>query len=557
MEHTGPISGIAHRNGYVATAGYDNQVILWSHVERRALARGLHDHLANQCVFNADASLLASASSDHSVRIWSVPAMRLVGILIGHTDDVEMVAFAPDGNRLATCSRDYTVRVWDLKGVPLAICEGHGEDVISVTWTADGREILSSSDDGTVRRWDAATGKEVEVLGTGGVQTDTLVIRRDGVIFAGDDLGRIAVIQGDRRSFVEAHAAGIKRVIMNETGDKLVTLSYDRQLIVWTVDASAALSKDAVVSFPAIIWPRSAAFVGDDELVLAAFGGTYGRLLLRDKRWVVDHIAPDPSVNAVTAIDGKLVTVGDAGRVLSSDAMDKQLNSLCNFLLPFGQFLLTGGQLGIVFDANTEKALYQFHSPLNCGAVFTKDGEPHAIIGTYTGEGLVFRSSGATLELVSIIKLHDNAVKGLAANAETIFSVCASAAVAMHAIGDFSLTRMIDKGHDRIANGCCAVKKGFASIGRDKFLRLWGPERDEAFPSPHQFSIKCIASDVDGKTVITGSYGGDVALFDLDKKEWSKVSRPTSAGISSVCFDKATSRFVAVGYDGKLAFFNA
>lgn len=177
MEHIGPISGVTYKNGLVATAGYDNQVILWNHADRTAIARGVHDHLANQCVFNPDASLLASASSDYSVRIWSLPTMRLQAVLIGHTDDVEMVAFSPDGTKLATCSRDHTVRIWSVEGGSLVCCNGHQDDVISVTWTADGKEVLSSSDDGTVRRWEASTGHEIGLLDAEGVQTDALATR--------------------------------------------------------------------------------------------------------------------------------------------------------------------------------------------------------------------------------------------------------------------------------------------------------------------------------------------------------------------------------------------
>jgi len=153
MRHDAPISGIAaHPSGYVATAGYDNRVILWN-ASGAPVARGWHDHLANQCMFNHDGTLLASASSDYSARVWSVPSMRLVALLRGHQDDVEMAAFSPDGTMVATCSRDRTVRVHGIDGRELALLEGHAADVISVVWSPDGQELISSSDDGTVRVW--------------------------------------------------------------------------------------------------------------------------------------------------------------------------------------------------------------------------------------------------------------------------------------------------------------------------------------------------------------------------------------------------------------------
>jgi WD40 repeat protein len=94
MKHWGPIAGIAASGAYVATAGYDNQLILWNAASKRALARSLHDHLINHCAFNDDGTLIATASSDHSARIWDVPSLRLRAALIGHEDDVDMAVFS-------------------------------------------------------------------------------------------------------------------------------------------------------------------------------------------------------------------------------------------------------------------------------------------------------------------------------------------------------------------------------------------------------------------------------------------------------------------------------
>ena len=66
MKHIGPISGIAaHAAEFVATAGYDNQVILWNARTGLPIHRVHHDHLANQCAFSADGKHLVSASSDY------------------------------------------------------------------------------------------------------------------------------------------------------------------------------------------------------------------------------------------------------------------------------------------------------------------------------------------------------------------------------------------------------------------------------------------------------------------------------------------------------------
>jgi WD40 repeat protein len=71
MHHVGPIAGVAAHGSWIASAGYDNRLILWDATSRRALARSAHDHLVNACAFSHDGRYLVSASSDYSARIWS------------------------------------------------------------------------------------------------------------------------------------------------------------------------------------------------------------------------------------------------------------------------------------------------------------------------------------------------------------------------------------------------------------------------------------------------------------------------------------------------------
>jgi WD40 repeat protein len=100
--HVAPIRGFATHKNLIATAGYDNDVTLWDHRVGKPIARGRHDHFANQCAFSPDGSLLVSASSDHTARIWEIPSMRLRAVLCGDEDDVVKALFSPDGDRSRT-----------------------------------------------------------------------------------------------------------------------------------------------------------------------------------------------------------------------------------------------------------------------------------------------------------------------------------------------------------------------------------------------------------------------------------------------------------------------
>src|SRR5689334_11962012 len=143
IKHRSPISGIAaFGTEWVATAGYDNIVILWDAKTKRAVARGVHDHLANQCSFHPSGKLLGTSSSDYTARIWEVPSMRLLTVLPDHGDDVETIAFHPTKPLVATACRDHIVRIFDLSGALIHRMVGHTLDVNSVDWAEGKDEVI-------------------------------------------------------------------------------------------------------------------------------------------------------------------------------------------------------------------------------------------------------------------------------------------------------------------------------------------------------------------------------------------------------------------------------
>lgn len=554
MKHFAPISGIASfQERYIATAGYDNQVILWNAQTKHAIHRVFHDHLANQCAFSPDGKLLVSASSDYSARIWEVPGMRLKAALVGHEDDVEMAAFNPAGDTVATCSRDHTIRLFDVNsGQCRYVLRGHQADVISVSWAADGATLVSSSDDGTIRRWDVQRAVQNESIDLDGVETDTIALASDGTIFAGDDEGRLTIIDGQGKRSHQAHAAGIKRVVWDDYKHWLISLSYDRSVVLWSA-VGGQLEKLAESSLPSLIWPRSCAFLGDQRIAFVTFGSTYGVWNHVTGEWDLDGIEQAISLNAVAIHKDDTYAIGDAGVLLVNGQSSTSIGSLCNFLLPFGESILTGGQMGQVFDAMSGKLIYQHHSPLNCGTGFLRDGQPHVAIGTYTGEALIFAlDERGEVIYRGEIQMHDNAIKGISADEEYLFSVCATAAAAFHRISDFAQHSYIEHAHDRISNACTTIDGGFASVGRDLKLRLWRLGKSEVFETPHRHSVKCIAASPNRRLIATGSYGGTVALFDLETQRWTTQRKPTTSGISCITYSPEAQVFIATSYDGHL-----
>ena len=110
--------------------------------------------------WSPDGQHVASASDDHTVRIWDVAEGKTIHVLRGHTAAVRSVAWSPDGRYVASASHDGTVRMWDWsKAALVRTLIGHEGIVHSVAWKADCEQLASAGADSTIRIWDAATGE--------------------------------------------------------------------------------------------------------------------------------------------------------------------------------------------------------------------------------------------------------------------------------------------------------------------------------------------------------------------------------------------------------------
>lgn len=552
IQHNAPISHIDTYGGkFILTAGYDNKIILWDSHNQLPLAVGHHDHLVNQCTFNSSGTLAASSSSDYSVRIWQLPELQLKCVLLGHEDDVEGIAFHPQKPLIATCSRDKTICLFELSGQLLCRMNGHEADIISIQWLPDSDMLVSSSDDGTVKYWDMQQQKLMQSVDLDNTEIDTVAMGDNGILYVGNDEGEIVLLSEHGYHTVKAHQAGIKHLSYHSDSRILVSSSYDRCCKVWSCYQNE-LHFMGQVELPDVIWPRCFTFLNNERLVFGTFGSRYATYDLAEKCWFTNEIKETPGTNAVIKYQDTIYNVGDSGIFYVDSKAKTHLKTCCNFIRAYAGQIITGGQNGKVYNALTGVCYYQHHSPLNCADVFMYAGRKHLAVGTYTGEVLIFRENLQTvidrnapaLVLVSSIKMHKNAIKGIACSDECIFTVCADAAMAVYETRSLKRCYYKPEAHQKIANACAWLRGNeFLSVSRDLKLRRWHMQRNidntclmsvETIDTPSLNSIKCVAADLQGELIAIGNYTGYIGIYQLATQTWLHWRRISASGISSL-----------------------
>jgi COMPASS component SWD3 len=111
---------------------------------------------------------LASASDDKSILLWSPLASDFPispSPITGHSNYVYSLAFSPKGNMLVSGSYDEAVFLWDVRaGRIMRQLPAHSDPVGGVDFLRDGTMVCSCAADGLIRIWDAGTGQCLRTL---------------------------------------------------------------------------------------------------------------------------------------------------------------------------------------------------------------------------------------------------------------------------------------------------------------------------------------------------------------------------------------------------------
>ncbi len=165
-EHTSAVTAVrfAKKGQVLFSASLDGTVKAWDLIRYRNFRTFTATERIkfNSLAVDPSGEVVCAASQDtFDIYVWSVQTSQLVDTLAGHEGPVSCLSFGVENSVLASASWDKTVRVWSLFGrtqqvEPFEIYS----DVLAIAMRPDSKEIAVSTLSGQIQFWDVENAKQ-------------------------------------------------------------------------------------------------------------------------------------------------------------------------------------------------------------------------------------------------------------------------------------------------------------------------------------------------------------------------------------------------------------
>ncbi|MGB7440713.1 MAG: hypothetical protein WA919_06565 [Coleofasciculaceae cyanobacterium] len=442
-----------------------------------------HENDVHSVSFSPDGRMLASASADNTIKLWSLNGEE-INTLDSHNDYVWDVNFSPDGKMLASASADNTIKLWSLDGKELQTFEGHSDVVYSVSFSPDGKMLASASDDQTIKLW-SIDGEELQTFQGHEEPVHKAVFSPDGKILASasdDQTVKLWNLDGKELKTIRGHNNWVLNVTFSPDGQKI-----------------ASVGRSSIIKLQNLEGKHIKTISGHSNYV-----------------WGIDF-SPGGQILASSSLDGTVKLWNLQGEILGTLHGDKGLVRSVSFS-PDGQILASASSDHTVklWSIDRPFKILEGHNQRVRGMSFSPDGKLIAS-ASWDSTIKIWRRDGT---LLTTINGHSNQVSDVSFSPDSklIASASKDKTIKLWSI-DGRLLKTLEGHGDGVAGVSFSPDgKLIASAGQHNTVRLWKSDDGTLLRTfqGHTDIVLRVSFSPDGKLIASASEDDTAKVWKLD-----------------------------------------
>jgi WD40 repeat protein len=287
-----------------------------------------HEGEITAIAIHPDSHLLASGSSDKSIKLWDLETGELQHTFVGrgwsglkpdgHRTPITSLVFSPDGYTLFSGSQDGIIKEWDLQTYKLSMSlRSKGWDVSTLALSSDGWTLASAGAEGIIYLWDLESAEIVATLNKHSEKVSSLILSPDGYTLISSSFDQTILVWDLRRDLLlktlKGHLDAVSAIAVSADWQRLISASWDRTIKIWDLKTGGQLRvlaahRDQIHALAT--HPTEAMFASacQDGTVTLWQLETGDRLMNLAHAWSVKAIAFSP--------DGELLVTGSSDETI-------------------------------------------------------------------------------------------------------------------------------------------------------------------------------------------------------------------------------------------------